>query len=236
MREIVLDTETTGMDFAGADRIVEIGCVELIDWLPTGRTFHCYLNPERDMPPEAERVHGLSAAFLADKPRFADIADDLLAFLGDATLVIHNAAFDMGFLNAELARAGRPILPMDRAFDTVTLARQKFPGQRASLDELCKRFGIDLSVRTKHGALLDSELLAQVYLELRGGRQTGFALVETAEVGVVASLDLGLRGSQGPRAARPHAPTADEATAHAAFIAKIKNALWARADAEKNTA
>src|ERR1700760_1989092 len=171
MREIVLDTETTGFDPATGDRIVEIGCVELIDHLPTGRSFQAYLNPERLVPLETQKVHGLTDEFLADKPLFAHIVDELLEFLGDATLVIHNASFDLKFVNHELNRVNRPLIPHARAIDTIEIAKTKIPGARYSLDELCKRFGIDLSARSKHGALLDAELTARVYLELIGGRQ-----------------------------------------------------------------
>ena len=176
MREIVLDTETTGLDPKSGDRLVEIGCVELDNHLPTGRTYHQYVNPEREMPDEAFRVHGLSEAFLANYPVFADIAESFLEFIGDAHLVIHNASFDLGFINAELKRLGRAPVEPRRAIDTVQVARGKYPGAQASLDALCRRFEIDLSVRTKHGALLDAELLADVYLELVGGRQPGLEL------------------------------------------------------------
>ena len=174
MREIVLDTETTGLDPANGDRIVEIGCLELVNRLPTGKTYHVYINPERDMPREAEAVHGLSAQFLADKPVFADIADDFIAFVKGAALIIHNAAFDMKFLHAELAFLGRDDLREAKIIDTLTMARKKFPGAPASLDALCRRFGVDNSGRDLHGALIDSELLAGVYLELSGGRQPGW--------------------------------------------------------------
>ena len=176
MREIVMDTETTGLDPNGGDRIVEIGGVELVNHLPTGRTYHQYINPERSMPREAFEIHGLGDDFLRDKPVFARIAEDFVSFIGDARLVIHNASFDMAFLNAELSRAGHEKLPMARALDTLDIARRKFPGAQASLDALCKRFGVDNSAREKHGALLDSEILAEVYLELIGGRQPDFAL------------------------------------------------------------
>ncbi len=176
MREIALDTETTGFEPSEGHRMVEIGCVEMQHHVRTGRVFHCYLNPERDMPEQAFQVHGLSTEFLQDKPLFKDSADDFLAFIGEAPLVIHNAAFDMKFLNHELGLLGKPRLPDNRAIDTVQMARQKFPGSPANLDALCKRFQIDLSARTKHGALLDAELLADVYLELMGGRQDAFAL------------------------------------------------------------
>src|SRR6202451_4251875 len=181
MREIVFDTETTGFEPADGHRIVEIGCVELMDHFPTGRTLQFYLNPQRDIPIESQRVHGLSAEFLADKPLFGHVVDEFLEFLGDATLVIHNASFDIKFINAELTRVGRAPLPPARAVDTIEIAKRKIPGARYSLDELCKRFGVDLTARTKHGALLDAELTAQVYLELVGGRQRGlsFAAIET---------------------------------------------------------
>ena len=176
MREIVLDTETTGLDPKSGHRVVEIGCVELLNHVATGETYHCYINPQRPMPAEAERIHGLSDSFLADKPLFAAVAEGFLEFIASAPLIIHNAAFDLGFLNMELKKLARPVIPPDRAIDTVKLARRKFPGAPANLDALCRRFGVDLSVRTKHGALLDSELLAEVYLELVGGRQPGLTL------------------------------------------------------------
>jgi DNA polymerase-3 subunit epsilon len=226
MREIVLDTETTGFEPSEGHRIVEIGAVELEGHLPTGRTFHRYLNPDRAMPKEAFEVHGLSDDFLRDKPRFAEVADAFLAFIGEARLVIHNAAFDMRFLNAELAAIGRPALHDARALDTVALARAKYPGAPASLDALCRRFGVDNSGREKHGALLDSELLAEVYLELIGGRQPDLVLA------------AGPRGSAGPSAAEDWRPpprpaplpprlTEAEAAAHAAFVEKLGDkALW----------
>ncbi|KKB08415.1 DNA polymerase III subunit epsilon [Devosia geojensis] len=224
-REIVLDTETTGLSPATGDRLVEIGGVELINHIPTGRTFHVYINPERDMPEEAYRVHGLSNEFLADKPLFAAVAEDLVDFLDDATLVIHNAAFDIGFLNAELEKVGRPALT-NEVIDTVALARQINPGARASLDALCKLYGIDNSRRTLHGALLDSEILADVYLELIGGRQVALALV--AETTVSSGLTLvdraPARQRPTPLAARV---SSDELAAHAALIATIgADALW----------
>jgi DNA polymerase III subunit epsilon len=175
-REIVMDTETTGLDPAQGDRLVEIGAVELLNYLPTGRTFHRYINPERDVPAEAVAVHGLTADFLKQHPVFADVAQDFLEFIGDAPLIIHNASFDIGFLNAELSYLEKPPLAWGRVTDTLKLARDKFPMAQASLDALCRRFGIDNSKRTKHGALLDSELLAEVYLELIGGRQTALTL------------------------------------------------------------
>ena len=201
MREIVLDTETTGLDPKSGDRLVEIGCVELDNHLPTGRTYHQYVNPERDMPEEAFRVHALSEAFLAKHPVFADIADAFLEFIGDADLVIHNASFDLGFINAELQRLGRASVENRRAIDTVQIARGKYPGAQASLDALCRRFEIDLSARTKHGALLDAELLADVYLELVGGRQPVFELASQRRRS--ASQTVGTR-EKPARPARPH--------------------------------
>ncbi|WP_142849174.1 DNA polymerase III subunit epsilon [Telmatospirillum sp. J64-1] len=221
MREIVLDTETTGFDPKAGHRIVEIGCVELINHLPTGRVFHKYCNPERDMPEEAFKVHGLSIEFLSKHPVFAEVVDEFLDFLGDAKLVIHNAEFDMRFINAELGWLNRPPIPMDRAIDTVTMARRKYPGAQASLDALCRRFEIDNSQRTYHGALLDSELLAEVYLELIGGRQPGLELA-TSRSRTAASVTV----KREARPPRPHAATAEELEAHAAFIAKLKNPLW----------
>ncbi len=233
MREIVLDTETTGLDPADGHRLVEIGCVELVNHLATGQTFHTYLNPERDVPVEAANVHGLTAEFLADKPVFAEVVADFLAFLGDAPLVIHNAEFDLKFLNAELKRLGFQALPSSRAVDTLTIARQRFPGAQATLDALCRRFGIDNSSRTKHGALLDSELLAEVYLELAGGRQPGLGL-GLAKTGAGARSTVAVRRE--PRAARPHAASPEELAAHEAFVAKLKNPLWRAAEADQAVA
>lgn len=231
MREIVLDTETTGFEPSEGHRIVEIGAVELLNHMPTGRTYHQYLNPDRAMPSEAFEVHGLGDDFLRDKPRFAQIAQAFLDFVGaDSRLVIHNAAFDMKFLNAELNWAGLPTLPNDRALDTVALARRKFPGSPASLDALCRRFGIDNSAREKHGALLDSELLAEVYLELIGGRQPDFALS-----GGPTQQQTGAAGAETvwtpPRRAAPLAPllTAEEAAAHTCFVDSLgEKAIWKR--------
>jgi DNA polymerase-3 subunit epsilon len=221
MREIVLDTETTGLDPASGHRIVEIACLELINHIPSGRKFQCYLNPERDVPEDVVAVHGLTASFLADKPRFGEVAVELLAFIDGAPLVIHNAEFDMRFLNAEFARIEREALASSQAVDTLMLARRKFPGSPASLDALCKRFNIDNSARDLHGALLDAELLAEVYLELIGGRQAGFDLVQ-AEARAAAAA-----ASQGPsRPPRPHEPTAEELAAHTAMLAKLKDPLW----------
>lgn len=227
-REIVLDTETTGFDPAEGHRIVEIGAVELDNHIPTGRTFHVYLNPDREMPKEAFEVHGLSDAFLCDKPRFAEVAADFLAFIGEARLVIHNAAFDMRFLNAELRAAGLPTLPDARALDTVQMARAKFPGSPASLDALCRRFGVDNSARTKHGALLDSEILAEVYLELIGGRQPGLMLASGNQTFTDTRPGAFQRPSTRPTPLQPRITEA-EAAAHAAFIEKMgAAALWLR--------
>jgi DNA polymerase III, epsilon subunit, Proteobacterial len=225
MREIVLDTETTGFDPNDGHRIVEIGCVELIDHFPTTKNFHVYLNPERDMPAEAEKVHGLSAEFLADKPLFADVAADFLEFIGDAPLVIHNAAFDMRFLNAELGRLNMAQLPAERTIDTIAMAKLKYPGARYSLDELCRRFEIDLTARDKHGALLDSELLAQVYLELLGGRQKKFVLSPTGASETAAGETRAARARPEPL---PALLTEAEAAAHAKFVEKElgEAAVW----------
>ncbi len=222
MREIVLDTETTGLSPQNGDRLVEIGCLELQNHVATGNHYHCYINPERDMPAEAEAVHGLSADFLSDKPVFTDIVQDFLEFVQDAPLVIHNASFDMGFINAELKKAGWPPLPDSQAIDTVSMARAKYPGAPASLDALCRRFGIDNSHRTLHGALLDAELLAEVYLELQGGRQPGLILQDEKS----GAADHAVKAERVARYPRPHAPTAEEEAAHAAFLARIDDPLW----------
>jgi DNA polymerase-3 subunit epsilon len=226
MREIVFDTETTGLDPASGDRIVEIGCLEMVHRVPTGNAIHFYFNPERDMPMEAERVHGLSAAFLADKPLFRDKAAELVEFLGDCPLVAHNASFDMGFLNAELALAGFEAMCLTRMVDTLAIARKRHPGAKHSLDALCTRYGVDRSHRVKHGALLDAELLAQVYVELTGGRQIGLALagLATAEVAVVETVVQVARIRREPR---PHAASAEELARHQAFMKTIKSPLWA---------
>lgn len=229
MREIVLDTETTGLDPHSGHRVVEIGCVELWNHLPTGNHFHVYLNPQRDMPQEAERVHGLSAEFLSDKPIFSSIADAFLEFLQDDPLIIHNAAFDMKFINAELERCGYPEIPMNRATDTVLMARKKFPGQPASLDALCKRFQIDLSARTKHGALLDSELLADVYLELLGGRQVRLVLdtqKQTAETQTQTSNNVFIY--------KEIFPSDDELDRHAGMLSKLSSPLWLKRNSESH--
>lgn len=229
MREIVLDTETTGLDPTDGHRVVEIGAVELMNHLPTGRVFHEYINPERDMPAEAEKIHGISSAFLEDKPVFSAITEAFFAFLEEdgqgeevpGTLVIHNAAFDMKFLNWELSHLGRPPIGNDRVIDSLQLARQRFPGAPASLDALCRRFDVDSSARTKHGALLDSELLAEVYLGLIGGRQPDLDLaVSTRERQVV------VKQTREPRPARSFAPSEAELLAHEQFLDRIKDPLW----------
>ncbi len=226
MREIVLDTETTGLDPESGDRIVEIGAVELVNHMPTGRTYHQYINPERAMPQEAFEVHGLSDEFLSDKPKFAAIAREFVEFIGDSRLVIHNAAFDMKFLNAELKWAGLAPLPWEQTLDTLALARKKFPGAPASLDALCRRFGIDNSSRTLHGALLDSEILAEVYLELIGGRQPGLVLGERRVAADAVSTDDDWRPAPRPKKLPPRLTPA-EAEAHAAFVKTLgEDALW----------
>jgi DNA polymerase-3 subunit epsilon len=226
MREIALDTETTGLDPVSGHRVVEIGCVEMVNHIRTGNHFHVYLNPERDMPQEAERIHGLSNGFLKDKPLFAHIAEAFLEFLQEDPLVIHNAAFDMKFINAELERVGKKPLPMNRAIDTVLMARQKFPGQPASLDALCRRFTIDTSARVKHGALLDAELLAEVYLELRGGRQE--------RLGLEAQKQQRQQAEHSDRPTVPSRhfpPSAEELRLHRTMLEKIKDALWLKLSA-----
>ena len=230
MREIIFDTETTGFSFKDGDRMVEIGCVELVNKVETGRTFHAYFHPERAMPAEAQRVHGLSDAFLSDKPLFAALAEDLLEFIGDAPLVAHNATFDFGFLNGELGRCGRPHVGMHRMVDTIVLARAKHPGAKHSLDALCSRYGIDRSARTFHGALLDAQLLSQVYVELTGGRQIGLGLVAERVETVVAPVER----AAAPvvvRPARSFAPSEEERARHAAFLKTVTNPLWAEASA-----
>ncbi len=224
MREIVLDTETTGLDPLTGHRLVEIGCVELDRHLPTGNNFHCYLNPERDMPDEAFRVHGLSEVFLSDKPVFAEVVADFLDYIGDAILIIHNAEFDMRFINAELTRLGFPSLPMSRAVDTVAMAKKKFPGSQVNLDALCRRFEVDLSRRTHHGALLDAELLAEVYLQLIGGRQPGLELAVKDGPSAVSATATAV--DRPFREARSHAPLPEELAAHDIFVGKLKNPIW----------
>lgn len=231
MREIVLDTETTGFEPSEGHRIVEIGAVELFNHVPTGRTYHQYINPEREMPKEAFEVHGLGDEFLSDKPKFREIAQDFLDFIGDdAKLVIHNAAFDMKFLNAELGWVNKPLIANDRALDTLMMARRKFPGSPASLDALCRRFSIDNSSRTLHGALLDSEILAEVYLELIGGRQPGFGLSIDPAPAKNASSGASEEWRPRPRPVPlPSRLTDAEAAAHAAMIEKMGDkAIWRR--------
>jgi DNA polymerase-3 subunit epsilon len=225
MREIVIDTETTGLDPFQGDRLVEIGCIELVNRFPTGKVFHCYFNPERDMPEQAFKVHGLSIDFLKDKPLFAAKVGELMEFLGDdAALVAHNAMFDLGFLNAELERAGHGSVSRDRIVDTLLLARRKHPGAANRLDDLCARYAIDNSRRTKHGALLDAELLAEVYIELIGARQAQFILAQTAVPIRVASEPIVLRERPQPL---PPRLSADERAAHRRFIATLgDNAIW----------
>lgn len=239
MREIVLDTETTGLDPLQGDRVVEIAALELRNHIPTGNHYHCYLNPERDMPQEAYAVHGLSETFLADKSLFKAEVEPFLDFIGDSPLVIHNGAFDMKFLNAELRRIRRPDLSYDRLIDTLMIARKRFPGSPASLDALCRRFNVDLSVRTLHGALVDCQLLAAVYLELVGGRQPGFALASGLPAAAGGSDQASRRSGNNHapvvaetvaiRPPRPHAPSDAERDAHQAFVAKaLKDPVWLR--------
>lgn len=222
-REIVLDTETTGLDPASGHRIVEIGCVEVIGGIRSGAFFHSYLNPEREVPDEAYRVHGISTDFLKDKPIFAEKVDEFFEFIAEDPLVIHNAGFDMRFINAELTRLGFTALPMNRAIDTVLIARKKFPGSPASLDALCKRFDIDLSARTKHGALLDAELLADVYLELLGGRQVALLLDQESKK---TKAELEAASSVTQREARVFPIVPEEEEAHTIMLAKLKKPLW----------
>jgi len=228
MREIALDTETTGLNPKDGNRIVEIGCVEMVNHVPTGETRQFYINPERDMPEEAFRVHGLSNAFLADKPVFARVVNEFLDFIGDADLVIHNAVFDMGFINAELGTLGRSPISSERAIDTLALARKKFPGAPASLDALCRRYRIDNSNRTLHGALLDAELLAEVYLELKGGRQRGLGLTKESETDFSRKTieTASSPPDQRIREPRPHAPTEEEQAAHKDFLEGLDNPIW----------
>jgi DNA polymerase-3 subunit epsilon len=230
MREIVLDTETTGLEPRDGHRVVEIGAVELFNHVPTGRIFHTYVNPERDMPADALQVHGLTSAFLAEQPVFADVVDELLAFLdhdreanpAPASLVAHNAEFDIAFLNSELVRIGRPTLDGGRTIvNTLQIARQRFPGAPNSLDALCRRFAVDASARTRHGALLDAELLAEVYLGLIGGRQPDLGLVS-----MTATRRVTVIRRREPRPPRPHSPTPAELAAHAAFLEQLTDPLW----------
>lgn len=228
MREIIFDTETTGFDPHNGDRMVEIGCVEMIDRVMTGETYHCYYNPQRPMPASAEQIHGLSEKFLSDKPLFPQKATELIQFLGDSPLVAHNASFDFGFLNAELQKCGHTPIDMGRMVDTIAIARVKHPGAKMSLDALCTRYGIDRSHRVKHGALLDAELLAHLYIELTGGRQIGLGLGESES----AEAEQPLTDNKGPvrhrpfREPRPHKASESEILRHKEFIADIKDAIW----------
>ncbi len=226
MREIIFDTETTGLDPNTGDRMVEIGCIEMVNRVATGRTFHEYFNPDRDMPAEAEKVHGLSATFLSDKPRFREKAEALLEFLGDSPLVAHNAQFDFGFLNFELGGCGLACVGNDRMIDTLVLARRRHPGAKHSLDALCSRYGVDRSHRTLHGALLDAELLAQVYVELTGGRQIGLQLAvdNTGPEEIVQTRFVPKTGEY--RAPRAHSATAQELARHKSFIETLESPLW----------
>ncbi len=232
MREIVFDTETTGLNPLTGDRMVEIGCVELINRVETGRTFHAYFNPKRPMPAEAQAVHGLSDAFLADKPCFDELCEDLLDFVGESPLVAHNASFDFGFLNHELSECGRPLVCMTRMVDTLVLARQRHPGAKHSLDALCTRYGVDRSLRVKHGALIDAQLLAQVYIELTGGRQIGFSLAPTdfeRDVAPTRPADAAPIIVK-VRPPRPHFASEEELQRHAAFVAGLVDPIWHRLD------
>ena len=226
MREIVFDTKTTGLDPAQGDRIVEIGCIELVNRCETGNSFHAYFNPQMAMPSIAEQIHGLSDAFLADKPLFEDVVEDLLDFIGDAPLVAHNAMFDYGFLNAELAGCGRLHLQRARIVDTLAISKTRHPGAKHSLDALCTRYGIDRSHRVQHGALLDAQLLAQVYVELTGGRQIGLDMMSPAPMRPAASANLSLSPITGRRA-RPHSASAGDVVRHRAFVATLADPLWA---------
>ena len=234
MREIALDTETTGISPLDGHRVIEIGALELMHHLPTGRKLHLYINPEREIDDGAVAVHGITSDFLADKPVFADIVDEFLAFVGDDPMVIHNASFDMGFLNAELKRLDRPVLPMAQSIDTLMMARKKFPGAQANLDALCRRFEIENSHRDLHGALVDADLLAAVYIELLGGRQPGFSLESDSQT---KAADQGAPNSTEPEPSfhldakpmwpiRVHAPTDEELKAHAKFLEELKNPIW----------
>ncbi len=224
MREIVFDTETTGLDPLQGDRLVEIGCIELVNRFPTGKTFHCYFNPERDMPEQAFNVHGLTSDFLRDKPLFADKAEEISAFLGDAPLVAHNAMFDLGFLNAEMDRAGQALVNRERMVDTLLIARRKHPGGANRLDDLCQRYAIDNSRRTKHGALLDAELLAEIYIELIDARQAQLVLAHASAPTVAAGAIIVVRERPAPL---PIRLTEDERAAHRRFIASLgETAIW----------
>lgn len=228
MREIVFDTETTGLDPRSGDRLVEVGCIEMVNRVPSGAVYHCYFNPERTMPPEAEAVHGLSISFLSDKPRFAEKAGEFLDFIADSPLVAHNAGFDFGFINNELELCGLQPVSRDRMVDTVAIARRKHPGAKLSLDALCSRYGIDRSHRTKHGALLDAELLAQLYVELQGGRQIGLELAAEARMMTEQSMTVSSSITRVFRSPRPHAASAEELARHAEFMAGFSEPIWSR--------
>lgn len=236
MREIIFDTETTGLSPLTGDRLVEIGCVELFNRVETGRTFHAYFNPGRSMPSGAEAIHGLTDIFLSDKPAFQDRCEELLEFLGDCPLIAHNASFDFGFLNHELNLCGRPLICLSRMIDTLVLARQRHPGAKHSLDALCTRFGVDRSLRIKHGALIDAQLLTQVYIELTGGRQIGLSLAPSS---TSADAQLGDAGPQPVKAAirppRPHCASHEELERHVAFLRTISDPIWNRLDATRLT-
>lgn len=225
MREIVLDTETTGLHPLGGDRVVEIGCVELVNHLTTGITYHQYINPERDMPDGAFSVHGLSADFLGKYPKFIEISDAFIEFIGDATLIIHNAQFDLSFINAELDRTSKTLLSVDRCVDTLSMARKKFPFAQASLDALCRRFKIDNSNRGLHGALLDAELLAEVYLQLIGGKQPDLILPNKSDK-ISEVLTNGGVKAKSIRKPRPHSISKEESIAHERFITDLNNSIW----------
>ncbi len=227
MREIVLDTETTGMDPNTGDRIVEIGCVELYNHMPTGRTLHQYINPERDVPSEAVAVHGITTEFLKDKPVMAECVGEFMEFIHDAQLIIHNAEFDMKFINWELRKLGFASISMRGVTDTLAMARMRFPGSPANLDALCRRFGIDNSNRVLHGALLDAELLAEVYLELLGGRQHDFSFDEARAAAAAAATSANSSAGRPYRAPRDFALSEEEQAAHAALLEQLKNPLWA---------
>jgi DNA polymerase-3 subunit epsilon len=236
MREIVFDTETTGLSPLTGDRMVEIGCVELWNRVETGRTFHAYFNPCRPMPSGAEAVHGLSDAFLADKPKFHDLCEELLEFLGDCPLVAHNASFDFGFLNHELGQCGRPLICLSRMVDTLAIARTRHPGAKHSLDALCTRFGVDRSLRIKHGALIDAQLLAQCYVELSGGRQIGLGLAEQAPQQSFETAAAAARAARPIaitiRPPRVHVPSEEELERHAAFLLSLTDPIWHRLDVD----
>jgi DNA polymerase III subunit epsilon len=230
MREIVFDTETTGLSPLTGDRMVEIGCVELVNRVETGRTFHAYFNPGRPMPTDAQMVHGLSDAFLADKPSFHERCEELLEFIADSPLVAHNASFDFGFLNHELGSCGRALICLSRMVDTLVLARQRHPGAKHSLDALCTRYGIDRSLRVKHGALIDAQLLAQCYIELTGGRQIGLSLAVETAAEAAAAVSRALADTAPiiiqVRPPRPHHPSEEELARHAAFVTSLVDPIW----------